>query len=238
MEDVEKVVRDSVPGGDVDFIPTGMSYALKQARSFFRKDPRSEVLMLAGVHPNCESMTILVSDGKTYRSMNHYLTKPLRQAAVEFVELARKMEPKLDGLDPRRFWQRQRGRLVVIRTVAPWLFRTVRMWRLNVFSRLAGFAWRRLFHRHAGESKFGSRRPRPVLRVAMLPFEEQHSIDAERLRHCKAVFAYEDTDDGKVKYFPACAWYPYRNPLLEKISRKYGVAPEAGDAEEAGKAGE
>jgi wyosine [tRNA(Phe)-imidazoG37] synthetase (radical SAM superfamily) len=231
MEDVEKIVRDSVPGGGVEFIPAGMSYALKKARSFFRKEPRSEVLMLAGVHPNCESMTILVSDGKCFRGMNHYLTKPFKQAAVEFAELARKMDPKLDRLDPKRFWQRQRGRLVVIRTAGPWLFRTIRLWRLGMFSRLIGVAWRKLVHRsNGGGSGIRSRRPRPILRVAMLPFEEQHSIDAERLRNCKAVFAYEDTDDAKVKYFPACAWYPYRNPLLEKISRKYGVAPEAGQA--------
>ena len=62
-----------------------------------------------------------------------------------------------------------------------------------------------------------------MVRVAVLPIEEQHSIDAARLRSCKAVFAYEDVDDGTVKYFPACSWYPYRNPLLKKISQKYGV---------------
>jgi hypothetical protein len=43
------------------------------------------------------------------------------------------------------------------------------------------------------------------------------------MENCKAVFAYEDTDDGKVKTIPACLWYPYRNPLLEKLSKKYGV---------------
>jgi hypothetical protein len=58
----------------------------------------------------------------------------------------------------------------------------------------------------------------------MLPFEEQHSIDALRLENCKAVFAYEDTADGQVKTIPACLWYPYRNAFLKKISEKYGIA--------------
>jgi hypothetical protein len=59
--------------------------------------------------------------------------------------------------------------------------------------------------------------------VATLPFEEEHSIDAARLENCKAVFAYEDVANGEVRYAPACLWYPYRNPLLEKISGKYGI---------------
>ena len=76
MEDVEKMVQAGRPGGEVEFIPAGLSYAMKKPRSFFRKSPRSEVLLLAGVHPNCESMTLLISDGKTYRGINHYLKKP------------------------------------------------------------------------------------------------------------------------------------------------------------------
>ena len=57
----------------------------------------------------------------------------------------------------------------------------------------------------------------------MLPFEEQHSVDAARMESCKAVFAYEDPADGKVKTIPACLWYPYRNAYLQKLSEKYGV---------------
>ena len=70
-----------------------------------------------------------------------------------------------------------------------------------------------------------------MIRVGMLPFEEEHSIDAKRLENCKAVFAYEDTTDGKVKYAPACLWYPYRNPLLHKLSDKYGLAGKENKAE-------
>jgi len=73
MEDVEKMVQDSIPGGGVEFIPAGLSYALRLPRSFFRKNPRSETLLLSGVHPNCESMTLLVSDGRTFRGINHYV---------------------------------------------------------------------------------------------------------------------------------------------------------------------
>ena len=225
MEDVEKMVRDAVPGGEVEFIPAGLSYAMRKPRSFFRSNPRSEVLLLAGAHPNCESMTLLVSDGKTYRGINHYLRRPFREVAVQFVTLARQIEPKLDKLDPKKLFQRLRGRWLIIRTLAPWVFKTVRLGRLmgNPLARLANVIFRRGVRKPVGD-KATPRRPRRILRVAMLPFEEEHSIDAVRLENCKGVFAYEDTDDGKVKYIPACLWYPYRNEFLRKLSAKYGVA--------------
>ena len=224
MEDVEKMVQQAVPGGQVEFIPAGLSYALKKPRSFFRKNPRSEVLLLAGVHPNCESITLLVSDGKTYRSISYYLKKPFSQVAVEFAAMARKIEPKLDRLNPQKFFPRLRGQLLLIRTIGPWMLRTVRIWRLlgNPFRAPGRLIFGRSSRRPAGD-KTTRRRARRIVRVAMLPFEEEHSIDAARLENCKAVFAYEDVDDGKVKYIPACLWYPYRNIRLEKISQKYGI---------------
>ena len=223
MEDVEKMVQQSVPGGEVEFIPAGLSYSMRKPRSFFERDSRSEVLLLAGVHPNCESMTLLISDGKTYRSINHYLKKPLSQVALECAARSRKIEPQLDRLDPDKFFQRLRGQLLVIGTLGWWGFRTVRFWRLKPISSLARAVFGHVFRKLSRLAGFKTRRPRRIVRVAVLPIEEQHSIDAARLKSCKAVFAYEDVDDGKVKYFPACSWYPYRNPLLEKISQKYGV---------------
>jgi len=226
MEDVEQMVAQCFPEGDVEFIPAGLSYSMLQIRSFFRTNPRSEVLLLAGVHPNCESITLLVSDGKRYRGVNHYLKKPLSQVAVEFAARARKIEPKLDRLDPKKFFQRQRGRMLVFRTFAFWVLGSVRFGRIfgyNPLGALFKVLFRKVFPKKS-EHGFKSRRPRRVLRVAMLPFEEQHSIDAARLESCKAVFAYENVDDDKVKFFAACNWYPYRNALLEKISQKYGTA--------------
>ncbi len=224
MEDVEKMVEQSFPVGEVEFIPSGLSYALKKPRSFFRKNPRSEVLLLAGVHPNCESMTLLISDGKCYRGINHYLRKPFHQVAVEFAALSRKLEPRLDRLDINRFFPRLRGQALILRTLLPWLLARIRFGRLlgNPFAFLGRLIWNRLSRRWTRDETL-PRRSRRLLRVGVFPFEEEHSIDAARLEKCKAVFAYEDTEDGKVKYIPACLWYPYRNPILEKLSKKYGV---------------
>jgi hypothetical protein len=45
-----------------------------------------------------------------------------------------------------------------------------------------------------GREKRRTGRPAPAtyLRVAVLPFEEQHSIDSERLKTCKAGMPYEE----------------------------------------------
>ena len=226
MEDVEKMVREAVPGGEVEFVPSGLAYAMKKPRSFFRKSPRSEVLLLAGVHPNCESMTLLISDGKTYRGINHYLKRPFSQVVVDLAARARRIEPKLDRLDPKKFFQRWRGRLLIVCTLLPWGLRSIRWVRLadgKPVRALLKLIFGPLFRRQSAEGLSSSRRPRRLLRVGMLPFEEQHSVDAARMESCKAVFAYEDTEDGKIKTIPACLWYPYRNPLLEKLSKKYGV---------------
>jgi hypothetical protein len=226
MEDVEKMVCQSIPGGEVEFIPAGLSYCAKLPRSFFRDNPRSEVLLLAGVHPNCESMTLLISDGKTYRGISHYLKRPFREVVTDFAALSDKIAPKLTQLDPKKFFQRHRGRLLCIRTFTPWFFRSVDLRKLaggNTFLGLIKAGIPQLV-RHFKKKIGKGRRPRRLLRVAILPFEEQHSIDAGRLEKCKAAFAYEDVVDGEVKYIPACLWYPYRNDIMKKLSEKYGVA--------------
>jgi len=234
MEDVEKMVKQAIPGDEVEFVPSGLAYAMRKPRSFFRKNPRSEVLLLAGVHPNCESMTLLISDGQRYRGVNHYLKRPFSEAIVELAALSKEIAPALDRLDPGKFFQRQRGRLLCLRKFVPWGLRTIDWVALADGKPVRGllkFIFGSLFRRQNPEGLAASRRPRRLLRVAMLPFEEQHSVDAARMEHCKAVFAYEDVDDGQVKTIPACLWYPYRNPILEKLSKKYGVLRKRAEVE-------
>ena len=229
LEDVEKMVTQAVGGGEVEFIPAGLSYAARKLRPFFRRNPRSELLLLAGVHPNCESLTLLVSDGRRYRGLNHYLRRPFGDVASELVEWVNRLEPRLARLDPERFWQRLRGKLICVRAMGPWILGAIHWRRLVDGNPVLGIL-------KLGLTELGrrivrpwrkTRRPRRILRVAVLPFEEQHSVDAARMESCKAVFAYEDADDGQVKTIPACLWYPYRNALLEKLSGKYGVVGKA-----------
>jgi|WetSurMetagenome_2_1015567.scaffolds.fasta_scaffold74683_2 7,8-dihydro-6-hydroxymethylpterin dimethyltransferase len=226
MEDVEKMVQAAIPGGQVEFVPAGLSYAIRKSRSFFRKEPRSEVLLLAGVHPNCESITLLISDGQHYRSVSHYLKKSFKDVVLDMAARCKKIEPSLDRLDPTKFFQRQRGRIIIVRALLPWGLASVKFVALadgKPVRALLKLIWKGIFGKKAEGKLSRSRRPRRLLRVGMLPFEEQHSVDAARMESCKAVFAYEDPADGKVKTIPACLWYPYRNAYLKGLSEKYGV---------------
>ena len=222
LEDVEKMVMASAPDGEVEFVPAGLSWCLRQQRSFFRKSTRSEVLLLAGVHPNCESITLLISDGKRFRGINYYFKMPFSRVAAEVSELCRKIEPKLSRLDRDKFFQRIRGQWLFLRTVGPWALRSLRLGRLLTGGIVCWYRdLRRRVSRDVRKTAGRHRRAARIFRVAVLPFEEYHSIDAARLEHCKAVFAYEDPDDGQIKTIPACTWFEFRNPILKRLAEKY-----------------
>lgn len=229
-EDVERLVKAAIPGDEVDFVPAGIVHYLTPARMFFRERSHSDVLMLGGVHPDCESMTVLVSDGQRYRSANWYFRLPLRTVAGEVFQTSRRITPKLERLDRRKWFDRWRGRLLVLRAFLPIFLRAVRvrpLFRGNplasvvriVVGLLRGQRFRDLAYRHMNPPRF--------LRVVVFPFEEKHSLDSARVRKCTAAFAYVDPADGKVKTISACAWNTYRNELLRPVAEKYAAAEAA-----------
>jgi hypothetical protein len=224
-EDVEKMVQAAVPGGGVDFIPAGMTHWLNVMRPFFRKRTTSGFLFFAGVHPNCESITFLIPDNQSYRGINHYINKPLPKAAREFADLVKQIEPQLSQLNPKNFYQRLQGKILCLKTVLPWLLRTINMRSVfgnNLIGGMLNSAWH-LWKRHRAKQLTGRPAPVTYLRVAVLPFEEQHSIDSERLKSCKVGMPYEDVRTNRIEVIPHCLWYPYRNEILRTIADKYGA---------------
>jgi hypothetical protein len=225
-EDVEKMVQNSVPGGGVEFIPAGMTHWLAVMRRFFSKKPGMGLLNFAGVHPNCESLTFLVNDGQGYRGLNHYMNKGFTQAAAEFAEIVKKIEPRLSRLDPAKPIQRLCGKLICLEAVVPWLLRTMN--KRRVFGnhpiidsiRTAISLWKRRRTRH----RTGRPSPASYLRVVIIPLEEQHAIDSQRLKTCRVGSVYENVETGKIEVIPHCVWYSYRNPILKKIADKYADA--------------
>lgn len=235
LEDAERMVQEAVPEGKVEFIPAGLSYAFRIPYRFFKKSDRpSDVLLMAGVHPNCESMTILVSDGKKFRSVNHYMKQPFPKAMAELAAMCKRIEPRLAKLDHTKRLQRMRGQWLTVMASIPWILRNLSFWAMadgNPPLALAKLALNPLKRRwarwNAKDPLAAKRRRRRVFRVAMLPFEEQHSVDAGRLENCKSVFAYED-DKGEIQTIPACMWPPYRNVVLKVVSQKWGVVDSKG----------
>jgi 7,8-dihydro-6-hydroxymethylpterin dimethyltransferase len=222
--DVEKMVQSSVPGGGVDFIPAGMTHWLAVIRPFFSDRPDMGLLNFAGVHPNCESITFLIPDGESYRGLNHYMNKTLTEAAAELAQIVRAIEPRLSRLNPARSLERLRGKLICLRAIVPWLLRTINKRRVFGSNPIVGAigAALHLWKRQRKKRRTGRPAPAAYLRVAVLPFEEQHSIDSERLKSCRVGMPYENVETGEIEVIPHCVWYPYRNAILRKIADKYG----------------
>lgn len=222
--DIEKAVQESVPGGGVDFIPAGMTHWVAVMRPFFSDRPSTGILTFAGVHPNCESITFLVPDGRSYRGLNHYMNKTLTEAAGELAAIVKRIEPRLARLDPAKPLQRLHGKLICLRAIIPWLLRTINVRRVfgsNPTSGAIATGWS-LWERRREKRRTGRPAPATYLRVAVLPFEEQHSIDSERLKSCRVGMPYENVETGEIEIMPHCVWFPYRNAILRKIADKYG----------------
>ncbi|HOJ56861.1 MAG TPA: radical SAM protein [Phycisphaerae bacterium] len=231
-EDVEKMVQERIPGGKIEFVPAGIGEHLRRSRAFFRASSRSETLMFGGVHPDCESVTALISDGQQYVSINHWLRMPFSRLAEEILLRSRTLEPKLARLDPTRRIQRLRGQWLVLKAFLPLAWRALDLRKLfkghplvSGLRMLGGL----LCGRKLRDVAYAHMNPPQILQLAVLPFEEPHSVESSRLQNCTAVFAYEDVTDGQIKTIPACLWYTYRNDILRQVAAKYGTAPGRGE---------
>jgi hypothetical protein len=200
-----------------------MTYWLAVMRPFFSNKPGLGLLNFAGIHPNCESITFLVNDGQSYGSLNQYMNKTLAEAAKELGEIVKKIEPKLSRLDPAKPFQRLLGKLICVQAVIPWLVRTINKRRLLCSKPVSGpiKTALALWKRRRNRRRTGRPSPASYLRIVVIPLEEQHSIDSERLKSCRVGSVYEDVETGQIKVIPHCVWYPYRNPILKKIADKY-----------------
>ena len=223
-EDVERIV-DEAMDDKVEFLPAGMSGLLDPAYKFFGTNR----LRFGGIHPNCESATYFFSDGERYRPPSAFLKRPLADLAEDFARRARKVNPKLERLDPSRWLQRWRGRLLALRA----------------FGGLArGLAWGKIIKgnvplglvRIFGGALFGKSLKKQVQKhtnahdsalVVVLPFEEPHSLEAARLERCSVGFGYVDPDTDEVKTMPFCVWCLYRKEMFRKIADKYQSAAAA-----------
>ncbi len=227
-EDVERLLQASFPGEPLEFVPAGFFGRLQPGRRFFT----SKSIHLGSVHPNCESIAFLVSDGERWHPVGQYLKRPVREFAAAVAAAARKVNPRFNRLDPERWFQRWRGRLLALRTSAALALRFADSKKL-----LKGNRALRVL-RILGSLALG-RRPHDVLRrhlrlrdlvtVTVLPFEEWHSVDPERMRQCAAVFAYLDPDTERVATVPFCMWSHYRTDAFQRMAATYPPVKEAAD---------
>jgi hypothetical protein len=224
-EDVEHILQECFHGERLDFIPAGLfGYILPALRHF-----GTERIRFAGVHPNCESATFLISDGQRYVPLDHYLKKPLSEVAAEIVTRAKKVNPKLSRLDPRKRFQRWRGRWIALRAFGGIAIRSAdfkKIMKGSRFLRILRILGGLLIGRSFSEQLRRHTNVHDGVPVTVLPFEEWHSLDSARMERCTAGFVYVDPDTDEVKTCVFCMWCLYRKEMFRKIAAKYQRAPE------------
>jgi hypothetical protein len=175
------------------------------------------------VHPNCESSTLLLSDGERYRPLSDYLKRPLHEVADDLVGRAKEIEPKLAKLKPGSLW----GRMLVMKALGVPFLKSANLRKLMKGSPvlgtirllgglLLGKSLKEQFRRHTALCD--------PLNILVLPFEETHSLESERLRRCAAGFVFEDVETGEIKSIPVCAWWLYNVDILKDVASKYNRA--------------
>ncbi len=221
IEDVERIIADAVPG--TEFVPASTLYMFKTFPEYFDLGR----ITFGGAHPNCESVSALVSDGTQYRPLNHYLKRPLTDVVHDAIEKDKELGKTIDHHPLVRLFGKKGARVVLGAALLNFVRKNVDF--RAVFGENAGlqalkFAWgliqgkkvktlfRTLTHCHY------------MLRLIILPFEEPGCVESARLVECPASFAYEHPETGDIHLMPVCAWANYKDDILKATAEKYGVA--------------
>ncbi len=213
-ECVENVLEELIP--DLEFVPTGMMKFEVLSRFFGRQT-------LGGSHPNCESATLLVSDGERYRPISDYLKKPLSEFLVELRKLDSKFVQRVSSstktglkrklLDLEIFWATLRvmGKNINLRN----MFGESRLEKLflSVVDLIRGKKIDRILQ---DRTKF-----KHVLTMITIPYEDKGGLEDARLKDCPAVFAYEDVKSGKIRTTAFCSWQTVKDEVCREIQEHY-----------------
>ncbi len=60
-----------------------------------------------------------------------------------------------------------------------------------------------------------------MLQVIVLPFEDDSTLETERLERCPNSFAFYDPTVDQVNYVPTCAWSQHKVPVMRRITEFY-----------------
>ena len=226
IEDVERLAAEAVPG--LEFFSAGAFYKLRLLRETFNLGR----ITFGGAHPNCEAVSLLVSDGEKYQPLTHYLKGGFNDAVRDLLALDASMDETLKtSLIAKLFGQSGR------KFVYGW-----NLWRLGrkhlntreifggaAFPKIAKIAWGKLKGIKTKTLLRANTKCHGILRLIVLPFVEPVCVEAARLVDCPAAFAYEHPLTREIKFMPVCAWPIYKNDVLRQTAKRYGDGKTAGN---------
>ena len=222
IEDVEQMVNDALP--ETEFFPAGIIQQLKTLCETF---PMGRITF-GGTHPNCESVSLLLSDGERYSPPSRFMKTPMDDALRAALALDAKMTEKF----ARRPLSLKKRRLIYSLELYRFLRRHVDLHELFGGSPLAGIL-KIMAGRLAGKKTKDLLRKhlqvRGVLRVIVLPLEETECVESARLVDCPAAFAYEHPESKEVRFMPVCSWGVHKNNMLRATAETYGFDGQTGE---------
>jgi uncharacterized radical SAM superfamily Fe-S cluster-containing enzyme len=218
-ECVENVFEKMIP--DVEFVSTGMMKFQILSRFFGRQT-------LGGSHPNCESATLLVSDGDQYRPISSYLKMALSDLLVRLRTLDATLAEKSSSL-PQRGWQRHLFDAETFLRTLGVLGKALNLKAIfgkPVLRNLAA-AVKDLLQGTKIDAILKERTAfKNILTLITIPYEDKGGLEDARLRDCPAVFAYEDVDTGRIRTTAFCSWQTIKDATCSKIQAHYASKAE------------
>lgn len=219
--DVERFLIDAVPG--TEFLPGALLHKLSTLRETFNFGR----ITFSGSHPNCESLTVLISDGKRYQPLSYFMKVSADELARQGLELDAAMEKKFRRSLIARLFGNKGRRAIYVLSGLRLALRCFDMNRVIGDKRMSK-AWQILKGLAQGK-RLKMLLPRytnckGLFRIGVLPFEEPANIESCRLVDCPATFAYEHPVTQQIGLMPVCSWGMYKDAILRATSERYGTA--------------
>jgi len=220
-EDVEHMFNHALPG--TEFLPASIMSKFKTILDVFH----IERVTFGGSHPNCESATILISDGETYHPPSKYLKKSFSEVIHEAIDKDAELTTKLKTSLIVRLLGESGKKLLCGWALLGLVRKGIHFH--EVFGDRSGTQLARiLWGLMRGEKmKYLLRkytRCHDILRITILPFEEAGCVESARLVECPASFAYEHPVTRQIRLMPVCAWTIFKNDILRETSEQYGIS--------------
>jgi hypothetical protein len=220
-ECVENIFEKMVP--DIEFVSTGMMKFSVLSRFFGRQT-------LGGSHPNCESATLLVSDGTAYRPISAYLNIQLSELLVRLRKLDAALAAKEASLPAKGLRRTLFDTTALLKTLG---ILGKAMNKKKIFGSPAFLnGMRALTDLVQGKKIDRILKDRTsfknILTMITIPYEDKGGLEDARLKDCPAVFAYEDVDTGRILTTAFCSWQTVKDDVCRKIQAHYAAkSPEA-----------
>jgi 7,8-dihydro-6-hydroxymethylpterin dimethyltransferase len=219
LEDVEHMVNNSVGGANVEFVPLG-SFAFK----YIYKTFGVKNMPFEGAHPNCESMTYLISDGKRYVPVSNYLKTSLYRLIGDLRDLekytaSRYRNNKISLFSKLKVY----GRALAIAGRHLNFGAIVGAKGPAVLLRWAKITWKIITGRKVKDVMRQDTRLKGALQIIIFSFEDDKTTESERLSMCTSCFAYVDPLTDSIKTLPTCTWEKYKKPIMKVIAEKFNV---------------